>query len=220
MNRRTFTAAAVATPLMSGCLWDKYFDLTWEEEVQLHDGRIIVVKLKYTYERLQRGFTRYAGENIQRNSVITFDAGGSTGLVTQELKGGWPISLEQVDGSWHLLFYWNSGWSPSLLGAKTGDRIRTGTVSTLPYYREYRERNSMPFPSARFPQKFSGPIWLLPRDNLSETVSFSGSLLTLQAKRTLDGLPRGPYEASIERPAPRSSFACRAQVNQFQGVTT
>ena len=55
MNRRSFIATAFATPLMSGCFWDKHFDLAWEEEVELHDGRVIVVKVKHTYERLQPG---------------------------------------------------------------------------------------------------------------------------------------------------------------------
>lgn len=31
-------------------LYPRYFDITWDEEVQLHDGRMIVVHVKRTFE--------------------------------------------------------------------------------------------------------------------------------------------------------------------------
>jgi hypothetical protein len=103
--RRTFAAAAVATPLLTGCFWDKHFNLSWEEEVQLHDGQIIIVKLKHTYERLQQGLTRYGGRSILRDTTITFDSGGAAGVVTQLLKGYHPLFIGQHDGDWYLTIY-------------------------------------------------------------------------------------------------------------------
>jgi hypothetical protein len=209
MNRRSFPAAFV-TPLMSGCLWDRYFDLAWAEEVQLHDGRVIVVRIKHTYERLQRGFTRYGGRNLLRDSAITFDAGGTIGLVSQELKGGWPLSLEQVDGSWYLVFYWNSGWSPSLRGSQDWGPDQNGHGQRVAVLQGTQFRA---ISICALPAQVERPNLLLHRDNLSELASVSGSLITLQTKRQPDQAPNGPGEARIERPSCRGTFACKASVD-------
>jgi hypothetical protein len=102
MNRRSFFGISLFTSLLSGCLWRKNFDLEWEEEVLLHDGRVIVVKIKHTYERLRPGITRYGGQNIPRDTTLTFDAGGSTGTVTQLFKGYQPMFLGQHEGVWYV----------------------------------------------------------------------------------------------------------------------
>ena len=31
--------------------YSRFFDIAWDEEVQLHDGRVILVHVKQTYER-------------------------------------------------------------------------------------------------------------------------------------------------------------------------
>jgi hypothetical protein len=216
MNRRNFSVAVAAIPMMSGCFWDNHFNLAWEEEVQLHDGRVIVVKVKHTYERLRSGFTRYGGTNILRDSAITFDAGGTTGLVTQELKGGWPLSLEQVDGSWYLVFYWNSDWSPSLRGGQDWGQDQNGHGQHVAVL-QGTQFNAISICS--LPTKVQRPNLLLHRDDLRRLASLSGSLITLQAKRSPDQTPGSPSEASIERPSPLGTFACKARVNQAQGET-
>ena len=105
MNRRNFALSAMATPTLSACFWDKHFDLKWEEEVQLHDGRVIVVRLKYTYERISTsGFTRYENA-IPRDTELSFDTGGKGGTVTQLLKGFNPMLLDEKDGVWYLVMY-------------------------------------------------------------------------------------------------------------------
>lgn len=45
VSRRTLLATAMSIPLISGCLYDRWFDLEWDEEVLLNDGRVIVVHL-------------------------------------------------------------------------------------------------------------------------------------------------------------------------------
>lgn len=108
MKRRTLIAAVTATALLSGCIRDRYFDLEWDEEVQLHDGRVIVVHLKHTYERIEQGFfttvlsgfSPYAGTILPRDTTLTFDAGGTTGKVTQLFKGYHPLMIDQYNGTW------------------------------------------------------------------------------------------------------------------------
>ncbi|MFS2035132.1 hypothetical protein ACEN8I_14010 [Polaromonas sp. CT11-55] len=102
MKRRALLLAAASTSLLSGCLYDRWFDLEWDEEVQLHDGRVIVVHLKRSYERLNQGFTRYGGTIISRDTTLTFDAGGTTGKVTQLFKGFGPSLLDQHEGAWYV----------------------------------------------------------------------------------------------------------------------
>ena len=50
MNRRTLIATCVATSVTTGCYYPQYFDVAWDEEVQLHDGSVIVVNFKFTHE--------------------------------------------------------------------------------------------------------------------------------------------------------------------------
>jgi hypothetical protein len=102
MNRRNLLLAAASTPLLSACLYDRRFDLDWDEEVRLHDGRVIVVHLKNTYERIHQGFTRYGGTIMSRDTTLTFDAGGTSGKVTQLFKGFGPSLLDQHEGAWYV----------------------------------------------------------------------------------------------------------------------
>jgi hypothetical protein len=102
MNRRALLLAATSAPLLSGCLYDRWFYLEWDEEVQLHDGRVIVVHLKRTYERLSQGFTRYGGSIISRDTTLTFDAGGPSGKVNQLFKGHRLSLLDQHEGAWYV----------------------------------------------------------------------------------------------------------------------
>ncbi|EJL86530.1 hypothetical protein PMI15_01377 [Polaromonas sp. CF318] len=102
MNRRNLLLAAASTPLLSACLYDRRFDLDWDEEVRLHDGRVIVVHLKNTYERIHQGFTRYGGTIMSRDTTLTFDTGGTSGKVTQLFKGYSPSLLDQHEGAWYV----------------------------------------------------------------------------------------------------------------------
>jgi hypothetical protein len=70
MKRRTILGGLVAAPLLSGCIWPREFDLEWDEEVQLHDGRVIVVHLKHTYECCRRPKTEPLG--VRRKSWTTW----------------------------------------------------------------------------------------------------------------------------------------------------
>src|SRR4051812_3847192 len=67
-------------------LWPRYFDIAWDEEVQLHDGRVIVVSIKRTYERMGKRVERWKG--LQRATKISFDTGLPIGRFTHEFKAG------------------------------------------------------------------------------------------------------------------------------------
>ncbi len=103
MNRRSFIAAALTAPLLSGCFYDRYFDIEWDEEVQLDNERVITVHLKHTFIRTNQSFTRYGGSSIPHNCTLTLDAGGSNGAITQLFQGFRPIFIGQSEGSWYVV---------------------------------------------------------------------------------------------------------------------
>lgn len=75
MNRRTFASAAIAAPLLSACSYERFFDIEWDEEVLLHDGRVIVVHVKNTYERRGQGLKQYDETQITfRHKELTFES--------------------------------------------------------------------------------------------------------------------------------------------------
>ena len=101
MNRRTFAAAAVTAPLFSGCTkYERYFDIEWDEEVLLHDGRIIWVHVKRTFERRSE-YDQWNG--IHRDTEVSFDAGGKIGRVVKKFARYDIIFLETDRGNWYFL---------------------------------------------------------------------------------------------------------------------
>lgn len=93
----------VGTLLLGGCIWGQYFELGWDEDVALLDGRVIQVHVTHTYERTS-AWSRY-GHAIHRNTELRFDAGGTTGTMTQLFMGFSPMFLDQYQGVWYAVLY-------------------------------------------------------------------------------------------------------------------
>lgn len=207
MNRRALVAGIAAIPLLSGCFWDRYFDLIWEEEVQLDDGRVIVVKLTHTYERQHREFGRYTSA-IPRDTELLFDAGGAVGKITQLFKGGKPLLLDQHEGIWYLVLsvapYNNSqllpgqDWGPDQNG--NGQHVAT-----------LQGREFKPVSICVLPDRFRKPNFLVRYANADELSKFNGKLVPLREKQTyLAKYPLLYGDADIERPSARSELVCLA----------
>jgi hypothetical protein len=110
-TRRNLLLAAASTTLLPGCGWPRFFDIGWTEPVQLHNGAVVDVTVKYTYERFNSGFTwnRYAGRNILRNTEFSFDAGPGIGRFTQLFRKHRVNILERFNGKWYLLLMTRGG---------------------------------------------------------------------------------------------------------------
>jgi hypothetical protein len=78
----------------------RYFDLAWDEEVQLHDGRIVMLHIARTFERSGFHLERWGG--AYRKTSFSFDAGPPIGRVEQELQRGEVFLLENVRGVWYV----------------------------------------------------------------------------------------------------------------------
>lgn len=110
MKGRVSIAALVA--IASGCfifyvalfgLYPRYFDISWDEELRLHDGSVIVVHVKDTYERRGSRLSRYA-DAVRRRTQVTFDAGPSLGHITFSTRLGIRL-LDRVERNWYVVLF-------------------------------------------------------------------------------------------------------------------
>lgn len=189
MKRRALLTGAAAMPLLSGCFWDKHFDLSWEEEVQLHDGQVIAVKLKHTYERLHREFTRYGGTNLTRDTTLTFDAGGTVGTVTQLFKGFHPMFLGQHEGVWYAVLYGSYYYRSRELPGQDWGELEG------PYGQwgiKLLDGKWQPMSMSRLPGIFQTPNMLILKGEAIEHAKFNGKRVTLQDKQAW--LEKYPYD--------------------------
>ena len=161
MNRRTFAAAA-ALPLLEGCkeAYPRFFDIEWDEEVLLHDGRIIWVHVKRTFERRSQ-YDRWEG--IHRDTEVNFDAGGKIGLWTQRFERYDTAFLHNKDQNWYFALGVTTGsppvqlvtWEKSVLVLKPDGTLLAISRPELPS--EFRDFNIMPLtPSSEGVAKFHG----------------------------------------------------------------
>jgi hypothetical protein len=198
MNRRTALLMPLAPAALAGCYYPQYFDVSWDEEVKLHDDRVIVAKLRFFYERLSR--TSKYGRAILRNTELSFDAGPPRGRVTQLFKRVRPVLLDQFNGTWYVV----------LQGLGGSDSPRTSEQDWGEGQNFDGDRIAKLGPAGFEPT----PIHLLPkqieRKNLlhdhapvEEWVAFDGTLVDLRTKQTYSQkYPRHPSEARLIRTRP------------------
>jgi hypothetical protein len=110
-TRRNLLLAAASTTLLPGCGWPRFFDIGWTEPVQLHNGAVVDVTVKYTYERLTGPIrlSRYEGDTILRSTEFSFDAGPRIGQFKQLFRKHRVNLLERFNGKWYLLIVVRGG---------------------------------------------------------------------------------------------------------------
>jgi hypothetical protein len=119
--------------MITGCPWPRFFDIGWEEEVQLHDGRTILVRVKYKYERLGNSlFDRY-DQTILRSTEFSFDAGPGIGRFSQLFQKHRVNHIEQFKGQWYLLL--QTRGEALMLKDETGWREDWGQAQTSSGYK-------------------------------------------------------------------------------------
>jgi hypothetical protein len=186
--------ATLGTPLLTGCFWPRFFDLAWDEEVQLHDKRVIVVKVKYTYERLDSGltFNRYE-PSILRNAELSFDAGAPIGVVTQLFIHQRPMLLDSLGGEWFVVLQGRAGQAVQDWGMdQNGNGQRTAHLVGTSF---------KPTPISRLPAWMSAANILMDYAPKDELATFNATRLTLTQKSLyMQKYPLAPIDMRIERP--------------------
>lgn len=164
--------------MLSGCIFKQYFELGWDEEVELCDGRVVVVHVTHTYERTSR-WRRY-DTAIHRDTELRFDAGDGRGTVSQLFKSFIPIFLDQYEGTWYAVLY--GGYvkrSREIPGQDWGD-------PDSPYGQwaiKLDKGKWKPIPMASLPEKFKTPNMLLLHGSVSDIAELDGNKITLEQKR-------------------------------------
>jgi hypothetical protein len=170
-------------------LWPRYFDIAWDEEVQLHDGRIIVLHIKRTYERLGLRLERWNG--IKRGTEFSFEPNPNKKFV-HKFDAGDLEFIDEKNGFWYIGYYADHGYSSSDLGSRhlyphmaildvQGKITKPESWNDIPI--EITEVNIMP-----------------PTPNSEGTAQFRNSLLTLETKKKhWKKYPTGAGEHEISR---------------------
>ena len=196
MKRRYLLASTVSPALLMGCLYDRVFELEWDEEVQLLDGRVIVVHIKRSYLRIEQGISRYGGVIRGLDGTLSFETGGSVGRVTQLFKGFYPIFLDNYEGNWYAViiggYYPKSREQP---GQDWGNYEGPGGRAV-----KLVEQKFVPISKLDLPAPFVKPNMLL-YGEAKEHAEFAGKRVTLVDKaQWYVEHPPGPGDVSLERP--------------------
>lgn len=209
MNRRELLLGMAGAPLLTGCLWPRFFDLGWDEEVRLTDGRVIVVKLKYTYERLSQATLNQYDRAILRNTTLSFDAGPPNGVVTQLFMGVRPALLDQRYGKWYMVL---NGGNYTYSTNNAGQDWGPGQNFVEQRVAELVSGTFSPISIKQLPAELTVPNLLLQYAPVQELASFDGQRLTLVKKgEYLQRYPLGPGDRRIERPQEPAKTNSRSQ---------
>lgn len=150
MKRRVFIATTLATCSLSACgkEYPPFFDIEWDEEVLLHDGRVIWAHIKRTFQRLN---TSKQWDGIHRDTEISFDAGGKIGRFTKKFERYDVDFLHEKNGHWYIYLVSTTGAPPVplvdwavgfLILNPDGEMTKAKSWSQLPT--EFLTRNIMP----------------------------------------------------------------------------
>jgi hypothetical protein len=104
-----FTVLGVIYVMNFG-LFPRYFDLGWDEEVRLHNGRTMIVHITRKFERYGLRLERWRG--TYRATEISFDAGAPLGRLVKRFERYQVDMVEFRNGNWYLALSDTSGTPP------------------------------------------------------------------------------------------------------------
>lgn len=178
MNRRAFLGSLMTAPLLTtACQKDygQYFDIEWDEEVERHNGWIIIVHIKRTFERVTGAMQRSRWKGVLRTTEIEFDAGGQIGYYKREFNGYDIKYIGYSYGNWYISL---TGFS-NILDRDGAQRIVKKEVPIWIVAADGSERAAESWSEAPFFPKRN----FMPVTPDSEGVSqFNGTLLTIPVK--------------------------------------
>lgn len=203
MSWMAIVGLVIAVYALKVGFYPRIFDLQWDEEVQLHDGRIIVVHVKHFYERRHMEFGRYTGASA-RDTELSFDAGGSTGRVTQLFKGHHPLFIGQQEGKWYVVIYGGAyRQSDQIPGQDWGPHMYDCSPAAVLVGTQFK-----PLPLVDLPAVFEAANLMLLYGDASEHAAFNGRRISLNEKAMWkEKHPPGYGDNSICRPPARASNA-------------
>lgn len=181
---------ALAIYIWNYGLWPQYFDIAWDEEVRLHDGRVILLHVNRTYERQGRRLERWSG--IQSSMEISFETETSKGKFSHKFERGHLVFLDQKNGKWYIGYYAGSV-NPS---TDIGNRSIYPHVAVL----ESNGIISKPVSWNDIPRSIVELNIMPPTPDSNGVTKFNGTVLKLETKyQHWVEFPTGPGAHSITR---------------------
>ncbi len=140
----------------------RQFSMEWNEEVKLHDGRMIIVRVKRSFERYER-FDRWAARSL--DTEIEFDHGPPWGRVTRNFQRFDVEMIETRSGNWYFSLSPTTGIPPKklvtqrfpvLILPRDGEAYAARSWDDVP---DFPRHNLMPVtPSPQGISKFEGTL--------------------------------------------------------------
>lgn len=201
LNRRHIVVSALSTPLIAGCLWPRFFDIGWDEEVQLHDGRTILVRVKYTYERLGNSLLDRYDKSILRNTEFSFDAGPGIARFSQLFQKHRVNHLEYLNGQWYLLL--QTRGEALMLKSETGWKEDWGRAQTSSGYKCWTlsKQGFVPASLHDLPKEMLNINMLMDYAPVRALAALDGTRVSLSQKAELARRhPLNPSDLHLARP--------------------
>jgi hypothetical protein len=178
-------------------LYPRYYDIQYDEEVQLHDGRIIVVHIKRAYQRKGLMLEQFPQYPYRMGMEFSFDRGPFGQRFSHYIKRGDLGFIDQKDGKWYI-GYGMEGGDPS---AELGSRAIYPNVAIL------NPDGSITKPQSwnEVPSEIT-QVNIMPSTPDEQVMSkFNGTKLTLQTKmQHWAANPIGAGDHTIHRITPQS----------------
>ena len=200
--KHVLSALAIAvvlgvTYVMNFGLYPQFYDIQYDEEVKLHDGKIILVHIKRAYQRKGLQLEKYPKFPYRMGMEFGFDSGSSGQRFSHYLKRGNLLFLDQKDGRWYIGYGMDEG-DPS---AELGSRLIYPNVAIL------NVNGSIAKPKSwdEVPSDITEAN-IMPSTPDEQVMSkFNGTKLTLQTKmQHWSAYPTGAGEHTINRMTPQS----------------
>lgn len=177
-------------------VYPQYFDIRWQEEVELHDGRKIVVNVANTYERRGMSFTRYTENNITfRQKSLSFERRPGQ---TYTFRTRMPLAyIGEFDGEWYVVIAGQGpfGNYPEEMPTHWGGNFNT----LLQRLAVLRGDTFTPIPWTLAPSQLT-KMNLMDSVFFTEFLDWDGKILTLEQKNAFDAANPTPYRQEITRP--------------------
>jgi hypothetical protein len=106
-----------ASYVMTSGLYPRYFDIQYDEEVRLHDGRVIVVHIKRVYQRKAPRLEEFPKYPYRMGMEFSFVSGPGPRFSHFFKKGDLGF-LDQKDGKWYIGYGMDEGDISAELGSR------------------------------------------------------------------------------------------------------
>ena len=187
------SALAFSIYVLNFGLWPRYFDIAWDEEVKLHDGRVIIVHIKRTYQRIGLRLEKFPQVTYFKSMEFSFDTGFPMGKFKHIFTK--PGDLNFID-------FDNDKWYIGYYSDPVNASFELGSRHLYPHVAIVNRDGSIIKPTSwdEIPLAIANTNIMPPTPNINGIAHFNNSKLTVDEKNRHWGkYPTGAGEHTITR---------------------